>query len=66
MLKCNEMTQFMNQRDQKCIFVQASIYTDPVMIFTGGVPVIPQHAFSGARNGQVYFIGMQVFKYLGR
>ena len=44
------MRQLMQQRDQEGIFIQITIYTDPVIDGMCAVTVIAENAFAVTRN----------------
>ena len=60
--KGNQVGNFMNQGDQKSIFIQASVYTVPVIVPAGGMTVIAQDTLAGAGNREMDMIMVQVPK----
>jgi len=56
----NEVTQLVDQRDEKCIFIQVAIDANTVMVKMSSVTIITQNRFSLTRNGQMNFIVMEI------
>src|ERR1700757_3203550 len=59
-----EVAHFMDQCDEECVLIQISVHADAVMIDAGSMTIIPQYAFSCARNRKMNFVPVQVLEHL--
>src|SRR5579859_2455573 len=61
--KSEQMSQFMDQGNEKRVFIQTAIYANPMILSMGSMPVISQNTLPFFRYSKMHFIVMQVFQY---